>query len=179
MIDSLRPGNEFPDFERPDQDENSVKLSDVMDGFPTAIVFSRGYHCPKDHRQLANYVEYLQPELRVNYCHVVVVSCDLPEVTRDFRDRLGATFPFLCDHELELVKQLDILGGSGGLYNVARAVPYTFVVDGSRTIHKIYNGYWYVGRPTVEELRMDYREIMSRRPNWWRGGEPPPYARDA
>lgn len=127
---------------------------------------------------MANYVEHLQPELSVNYCHVVVVSCDLPEVAGDFRARLGATFPFLCDTDLKVVNQLDMLGGSRGLYNVSRAVPYTFVIDGDRTIHKIYNGYWYVGRPTAEELRMDFRELMSRRKNWWRGGEPPPYARD-
>ncbi len=44
MIESLRPGNEFPDIELPDHDEVRRKLSDIMSGFPTAVIFSRGYH---------------------------------------------------------------------------------------------------------------------------------------
>ncbi|MCA1573738.1 MAG: hypothetical protein LC770_04215, partial [Acidobacteria bacterium] len=54
--------------------------------------------------------------------------------------------------------------------------PYTFVLDRDRTIYKIYNGWWFVGRPTVEELRMDYRALMSRRPDWWYDKTPPLYA---
>lgn len=34
-------------------------------------------------------------------------------------------------------------------------------------IHKIYNGYWFFGRPTVEELRQDLRAVsMTCRPDW-------------
>ncbi len=29
-------------------------------------------------------------------------------------------------------------------------------------IYKIYNGYWFLGRPTLEELRQDMREITRR-----------------
>jgi hypothetical protein len=28
------------------------------------------------------------------------------------------------------------------------------------TIHKIYNGWFFVGRPTLEEMRLDLRKIM-------------------
>src|SRR3712207_8282086 len=31
------------------------------------------------------------------------------------------------------------------------------------TIHRIYNGWFFVGRPTLEELRHDLREIMRSR----------------
>ena len=34
-------------------------------------------------------------------------------------------------------------------------------------IQKIYNGYWYWGRPSLEELRQDLRELTRRiRPDW-------------
>jgi hypothetical protein len=56
------------------------------------------------------------------------------------------------------------------------AIPYTFVLDRDRTIYKIYNGWWFVGRPTVEEMRMDYRALMFRRPDWRYDKTPPPYA---
>jgi peroxiredoxin len=44
MRDDLRPGNQFPDIELPDHDEERVSLSSLMRGFPTVVVFSRGYY---------------------------------------------------------------------------------------------------------------------------------------
>ncbi len=45
-------------------------------------------------------------------------------------------------------------------------IPYTFILDRDRTIYKIYNGWWYVGRPTAEEIWLDLRALMSRRADW-------------
>jgi hypothetical protein len=59
------------------------------------------------------------------------------------------------------------------------AIPYAFVLDAERVIFKIYNGGWYVGRPTVEELRMDLRALMSRRHDSWYENTPAPYAQPA
>lgn len=44
MRDDLKPGRVFPDIELPDQDERRVRLSDLMRGFPTVVVFSRGFY---------------------------------------------------------------------------------------------------------------------------------------
>jgi peroxiredoxin len=96
MREELQPGNKFPDIELPNQDKEVEKLSNLMRGFPAVVVFSRGYYCPKDRRQLANYVAYLQPELIVNYCKLVVVSVDDPMLTKEVKDGLGATFPFFA-----------------------------------------------------------------------------------
>jgi peroxiredoxin len=126
---------------------------------------------------LANYVEQLQPELEVNYCRLVVVWVDDPASTRQARKELGATFPFLCDHDRKVIADLDIVDTTDP-HHPRIAIPYTFVLDHDRQIHKIYNGWWYVGRPTVEELRMDLRTLMSRRRDWWYGDTPPPYARE-
>ena len=115
---------------------------------------------------MANYVAHLQPELAVNYCKLMVVWTDDPASTRAARQNLGATFPFLCDHERKVITKLDIVDTTDA--NHPRiAIPYTFVLDGDRVIFKIYNGWWYVGRPTVEELRMDLRALMARRRDWW------------
>ncbi len=176
MRDDLRPGNKLPDFELPNQDKEVVKLSSLMRGFPTVLVFSRGYYCPKDRRQLTNYVEHLQPELIVNYCKLVVVSVDSPMLSHEIKDGLGATFPFLSDEEKKIITELDIVDTTDPHHSPV-AIPYTFVLDRDRTIYKIYNGWWYVGRPTIEELRMDLRELLARRPDWWYDKQPPRYAR--
>jgi peroxiredoxin len=44
MRENLRPGEKFPDIELPNQDENPTRLSSLMRGFPTVVVFSRGYY---------------------------------------------------------------------------------------------------------------------------------------
>jgi peroxiredoxin len=124
---------------------------------------------------LANYVLDLQPELEVNYCRLVVVWTDDPASTRVTRQKLAATFPFLCDHERKVIAELDIMDTTDPRHPRI-ALPYTFVLDAKRVIHKIYNGWWYLGRPTVEELRMDLRALMARRPDWWYDGTPAPYA---
>ena len=124
---------------------------------------------------MANYVANLQPELEVNYCRLGVVWTDDPASTRATRQKLAATFPFLCDHERKVIAELDIMDTTDA-YHPRIAIPYTFVLDAERVIHKIYNGWWYLGRPTVEELRMDLRALMARRRDWWYGDTPAPYA---
>jgi len=42
--EDLKPGNIFPDFELPDQDGEVIKLSELMGGWPTIIVFWRGQY---------------------------------------------------------------------------------------------------------------------------------------
>ena len=44
MREDLKPGEKFPDLELPNQDNEMVRLSRIMRGFPTIVVFSRGYY---------------------------------------------------------------------------------------------------------------------------------------
>lgn len=114
---------------------------------------------------MTNYVTHLQPELRVNYCKLITVSVDDKINTNETREALGADWPFLMDadrkllHELEMVDTTDPIHGE--IY-----IPYSFMLDRDRAIYKIYNGWWYAGRPTVEEIRMDFRALLSRRHDW-------------
>ena len=99
--------------------------------------------------------------MKVNYCNLAVVSTDSSEICAAFRAGLGATFTFLSDHERHAIKQLDIVEVTppDAKYGLL-AIPYTFSLAPDLTIHRIYNGWWYVGRPTLEELRQDLRQIM-------------------
>jgi hypothetical protein len=46
-------------------------------------------------------------------------------------------------------------------------IPHVFVLEPGLVIYKIYNGYWFLGRPTVEELRQDLRAVTRKcRPDW-------------
>jgi peroxiredoxin len=109
--------------------------------------------------QLRHYVEF-QEELAVNYCKLAVVSVDSPEVNDAFRTGVGAKFPFLSDRERTVVKLLDMTETSKS--RGVTAMPYTFSLLPDLTIHNIYCGYWYLGRPTLDELRADLRAMLRK-----------------
>ncbi len=44
MRENLRPGEKFPDIELVNENDKLTKVSSLMHGFPTAVVFSRGYY---------------------------------------------------------------------------------------------------------------------------------------
>ena len=92
-----------------------------------------------------------------------MASTDPLEVTAAFRTGLGATYTCLSDHERRAISALDIVEVTApGFRHGQVAVPYTFSLLPDLTIHRIYNGWWFVGRPTVEELRQDLRAMMER-----------------
>lgn len=165
MRDDLRTGSQFPDFELPDLSRKPRKLSEILGRYPGVLHFSRGSFCPKERRMLLNWARELQPELFVNYCSLITVFVGNWLDGIEYRDTLGATWPFLIDKDRSLLYELQMVDTTdkrhGDIY-----IPYTFVLDHDRTIYKIYNGWWFLGRPTVEELRMDLRALFSRRDDW-------------
>ena len=114
---------------------------------------------------MANYVAHLQLEMRINYCKLITVSVDDKMNTNETRDALGADWPFLMDPDRRLLYELQMVDTTdpdhGEVY-----IPYSFALDRERTIYKIYNGWYYVGRPMVEEVRKDWRVLLSRHPNY-------------
>ena len=167
---TLKHKDKFPDFELPNHQDKLKKLSSFTrqgeadrrygfkDGYPVIVIFSRGFFCPRDQQQFRSLVTF-QDELSVNFCQMVSVSADEVKVSAAFRAGLGANWTFFSDIERDLIKQVGILDETEGEY-VHKALPYTFVLKPNLEIHKIYNGWYFVGRPTLEELRQDLRTIM-------------------
>jgi hypothetical protein len=107
----------------------------------------------------------LQREALVGYCRIVTVSTDNLLEANEFRTALGADWIFLSDPGRTLQKDLDIAEYTDPHHNPM--IPHTLVLEPGLKIYKIYNGYWFFGRPTVEELRIDLRMTLQRcRPDW-------------
>ncbi|MCU0570761.1 MAG: redoxin domain-containing protein [Oculatellaceae cyanobacterium Prado106] len=176
MVTTLTVGAGFPDVALPNHENELVQLSSLTqpslmdrylgftDGYPLIVVFYRGFFCPRDRQQLPQLVQF-QNELTVNYCKLVTISVDAPLVQAAFRAGLGAQWPFLCDESRSLVRHLNILDETEGEY-AYRPQPYTFVLRPDLTVQRIYNGWFFVGRPTIEELRQDLRSVMERRSDY-------------
>ena len=88
-----------------------------------------------------------------------MISTDAPEVSGALRAGLAATFTFLSDHERGAVTELDIVDETDKAHPRI-AIPYSFSVGPDLRIHRVYDGGWFVGRPTLEELRQDLRAMM-------------------
>ena len=153
----LRPGGDFPDLELRDHTGATRRLSQVAGGDPTFLHFYRGPWCPKEQAFFRRLVR-LQDELEVAYVRVVSVSVDPPPVAAAFRAGLGARWTFLCDPDRVEQERLGLRETTDTVYRPY--VPAAFTLRPNRVIHGAWNGYWYVGRPTDEEIRQDLRAIQ-------------------
>jgi peroxiredoxin len=160
----LAPGARFPDLDLPDHTGRPRLLSELAGGDPMALITSRGWWCPKEQRYLRELAR-VQDEFEVAYSRIVVLSVDQPEVQSAFRAGLGARFTFLSDAERKWLPVLGLLERTDTLHHPYRPAGFTLGPD--LTIHRAYNGYWFWGRPTMEELRQDMRAITrALRTDW-------------
>ena len=89
------------------------------------------------------------------------MSVDPPRVQAAFKAGLGARFPFLSDEQLRLTDELGIRETTDKIHGPL-PVPFTFALLPDLTIHRIFNGWYFVARPTPEELRITLREMIER-----------------
>ena len=164
MRTDIVPGAIFPDYELSDHTTKRRKLSELQGPHPMVLVLSRGGFCPKDRRQAEGLIE-LHLEMEVGYCRLVTISTDNLAETNEYRTGLGAHWTFLSDSGRTIQKDLDIAEYTDPVHNPM--IPYTIVLEPGLVVFKIYNGYWYFGRPTLEELRQDLRALTKKcRPDW-------------
>ena len=168
MRPDMKPGARIPDYQLPDHAGRQRKLSALQGDDPMILVLSRGHYCPKDQRQHRNLVA-LYPELKVGYVRIVTISTSNLLETNEWRDGLGAQWPFLSDAGRMVQKDLDIQEYTDPHHDPM--IPHTLVLAPGLEIFRLYNGYWYWGRPSNEELRRDLRDLTRKiRPDWDIGG---------
>src|SRR6201996_8386840 len=164
MRADIVPGAKFPDYELSDHTSKRRKLSDLQGPDPLVLVLSRGAFCPKDRRQSENLLQ-LHREMEVGYCRLVTITTDNLLETNEFRTGVGAHWTFLSDAGRTVQKDLDIAEYTDPTHNPM--IPHTIVLEPGLVVFKIYNGYWFWGRPTLEDLRQDLRAVLQKcRPDW-------------
>ncbi|MDI3559017.1 redoxin domain-containing protein [Bradyrhizobium sp. Arg816] len=164
MRPDMMPGVTFPDYELSDHTGKHRKLSELQAGDPMVLVLGRGGFCPKDRRQAEGLLQ-LHREMEVGYCRLVTITTDNITQTSEYRSGVGAHWPFLSDSRRIVQKDLDIAEYTDPVHDPM--IPHVIVLEPGLRVHKIYNGYWFFGRPTIEELRQDLRAVsMNCRPDW-------------
>ena len=164
MRTDIVPGGIFPDYELPDHTSTQRTLSEIQGDDPMILTLARGHYCPKDqqqHLQLAA----LQSQVAVAYTRIVTISTDNIVTTREFRASVGANWTFLSDAGRKVQKDLDIKEYTDPENDPM--IPHTLVLKPGLVVHSVYNGYWFWGRPSADELRRDLRAATSEiRPDW-------------
>src|ERR1700749_1456772 len=160
----LIPGCVFPDYQLPDPTSTLRKLSERQGEDPLILTLSRGHYCPKEHQQHLDLAAFY-PKIAVAYTQIVTISTDDHHTLQEFRASVGAQWTFLSDPDRTIQKDLDIAEYTDPDHNPM--IPYTLVLKPGLVIHRIYNGYWFWGRPSVEDLRQDLRAVTREiRPDW-------------
>ena len=160
----LDAGDRFPDLPLTDHGGRLRALSEVAAGDPLVLQTYRGWWCPKEQAFFRRMVTF-QDELEVAYVAVASLSVDAPPVSAAFRAGLGARWTFLSDPGRDHLDALGLRETTDTLNHPYQ--PAVFVLRPDLTIASAYDGYWYVGRPGIDELRADLREVMrSIRPDW-------------
>ncbi|HYB86183.1 MAG TPA: redoxin domain-containing protein [Streptosporangiaceae bacterium] len=164
MRADIVPGGIFPDYELTDHSRTRRRLSELQGIDPMILLLSRGGYCPKDHQQhlelAANY-----PKIAVAYTQIVTISTDNILETNEFRASIGAQWTFLSDAGRHVQKDLGIAEYTDPHHDPM--IPHTLVLRPGLVIYSIYNGYWFWGRPSFEDLRHDLREVTREaRPDW-------------
>ncbi|QNH62016.1 redoxin domain-containing protein [Hymenobacter sediminicola] len=164
MAPDVMPGTTLPDFELPDHTGVMRRLSLLQGSDPMIVTLNRGVYCPKDRQQLLELVHFY-PQVQVGFAQLVTITTDSLLLSNDLRLGVGAHWTFLHDEKRIVQHRLDIQEYTDPHNNPM--IPHTFVLEPGLKIYKIYNGYWYWGRPSLADLHHDLRDITCRlRPDY-------------
>jgi hypothetical protein len=95
----------------------------------------------------------------------VTISTDTIAETHEFSSGVGAHWPFLSDPRRSIQQDLEIAEYTDPVHNPM--IPHVIVLEPGLVVYKLYNGYWFFSRPTVEDLRQDLRQVCKKSwPDW-------------
>ena len=99
------------------------------------------------------------------YTQIATIATDEHHTLQEFRNSVGAQWPFLSDPGRTVQKDLDIAEYTDP--DNDPMIPHTLVLKPGLVIHSIYNGYWFWGRPSFYDLWHDLRAATAEiRPDW-------------
>jgi len=164
MRSDIAPGGVFPDYELPDHEKVPRRLSEIQGDEPLVLTLARGHYCPKEHQQHQELAENY-PKIAVSYTKLATISTDDDHLLKEFRASIGAQWPFFSDPGRVVQKDLEIQEYTDPENDPM--IPHTLVLKPGLVVHRVYNGYWFWGRPSFYDLWRDLRELNAEiRPDW-------------
>src|SRR3954462_11152132 len=138
MRSDIAPGATFPDYELPDQDRVSRRLSELQGDDPMILTLPRGHYCPKEDQQHLELAQHY-PKIAVAYTTIATISTDEHHTSQEFRASVGAQWPFLADPGRIVQRDLDIQEHTYAAND--QMISHTLLLKPGLVVHRIYNGY--------------------------------------
>lgn len=159
MSKGLELGTTLHDFELPDENGETHRLSELQGNDVLVLMLGRGEHCPRE-RQHQRELLKLHEWAPVAFIQMVTILPNNPHDVYKMRISAGAHWTFLADEELELQQALDIEEYTA--LQPGSTVPHTVIPSPGLKIERVYVGYWFFGRPSSyrpwDELQEVFRE---------------------
>ncbi|MGH3407544.1 MAG: hypothetical protein ACRDRJ_34350, partial [Streptosporangiaceae bacterium] len=93
------------------------------------------------------------------------IATDDHHTLQEFRASVGAQWTFLSVPGRTVQQDLDIQEYTDPEHNPM--IPHTLVLKPGLVVHSVYDGYWFWGRPSFDDLWRDLRVATSEtRPDW-------------
>jgi peroxiredoxin len=158
-----------PDFKAKNQNNEDVRLKDLLKKGKVVLVFYRGHWCPYCNRALKRLEDSLQFILEKG-AQLVAVSPEKPENISKTIEKTNAQYPVLWDEGLKIMKAYDVafelpentltryrnsglnieeINGSNGKY---LPVPAVYIINKESTVIYRFFENDYRKRPSVEEI---------------------------
>ena len=153
-VSSIEIGVEAPDFELPDIDMKTHKLSDYR-GKKLVLVFFPAAESPVCTLEMCNFRDSLKDLMEIG-AQVVGISVDGPFANKIFSQNRQLNFPLLSDYKRETISKYGIvMKDLGNLKDYNAAKRSIFIIDTNGII--LYK--WVSDNPLIEP---NYEEIRLR-----------------
>ncbi len=164
MRSDITPGGVFPDYALPDHTGVVRTLGELQGRDPLILTLARGHYCPREHQQHLELAAF-QSKVAVACTRIATISTDERHTLQEFRASVGARWTFLSDPGRIVQRDLDIQEYTDPTNDPM--IPHTLVLKPGLVIHSVYDGYWFWGRPSVDDLWRDLRAATAEvRPDW-------------
>jgi peroxiredoxin len=160
MNDKLQVGMTFPDITLPDDMGTRHRLSTLQGDNAMVLMLARGEHCPRERQHQRELVK-LWDFCPVGFTQMVSIFPNDQHDTNKMKIATGAFWTYLADEDYELQAELDIREYTDTHHSNA-GVPITLVLAPGLVIDKVYNGYWFWGRPSTYQLWADLADLFER-----------------
>src|SRR4051812_29678884 len=107
MHTDITTADRLPEYELREHDRLPRRLSEIQGDDPLILTLARGHFCPKEHQQHLE-LAAAYPKINVAYTRVATIATDDHHTLHEFRNSVGAQWPFLSDPERIVQKDLDI-----------------------------------------------------------------------
>ena len=164
MRSDIKPGGVFPDYSLPDHTNTVRKLSEIQGDDPLILTLAGATTARRSTSSTSSWRRTIRRSPS-SYTQVATIATDDHHTSRSSGLRSAPNGPSCRTPAGRSSRTSTSQEYTDPEHNPM--IPHTFVLKPGLVIHTVYNGYWFWGRPSFDELWLDLRAASGEiRPDW-------------